>query len=194
MSNKKMDKEAQLLEEILQRIRNKIVKRGSVGIQGLGRIFRIADDNGDRKIDLKNEFPKLMGEIGVLLNKGEIQMVAKLLDRNGDGTIDYDEFVRYLGPPMNAARERAINDVFSQIDTDKSGIIDINDIRLRNPSLTSDNADTYFKNLMKSFDDNGDASINKEEFHDYYREISPNFSTDQQFIETLYNSWGLRMP
>ena len=188
-----MDKDEQLLEEILQRIRTKIVKRGAVGIQGLGRIFRIADDNGDKKIDLKNEFPKLMGDIGVLLNKGEIQMVGKLLDRNGDGSIDYDEFVRYLGPQMNAARERAINDVFSQIDVDRSGVIDINDIRLRNPNLSSENADSYFKNLMKSFDNNGDAEITKEEFHDYYREISPNFATDQQFIETLYNSWGLRM-
>ena len=182
------------LEEILQRIRTKIVQRGSVGIQGLGRVFRIADDNGDRSIDLKNEFPKLMGDMGVLLNKAEIQAVAKLLDRNGDGSISYDEFVRYLGPPMNAKREAAINDVFSQIDVDRSGIIDINDIRIRNPQLNSQNQDAVFRNLMTSFDKNGDVSISKQEFHDYYREMSPNFSTDQQFIETLYNSWGLPQP
>jgi len=189
-----MNKDEQMLEEILQRIRAKITKRGAVGIQGLGRLFRIADDDGDRKIDLKNEFPKLMGDIGVLLNKGEIEMVGKLLDINGDGSIDYNEFVRHLGPQMNQARERAIDDVFSQIDVDGSGVIDITDIRLRNPTLASETADTYFKNLMRCFDDNGDSSISKQEFHDYYRQIGPNFSTDEQFIETLYNSWGLKMP
>ena len=184
----------QQLEEILQRIRAKIVARGSVGIQGLGRVFRIADDNGDRTIDLKNEFPKLMADMGVLLNKAEIEAVAKLLDRNGDGSISYDEFVRYLGPPMNANRERAINDVFSKVDADGSGQIDINDIRIRNPQLNSSSQDAVFRNLMASFDKNGDTSITKQEFHDYYREMSPNFATDQQFIETLYNSWALPQP
>ena len=182
------------LEEILQRIRNKIVQRGSVGIRGLGRVFRIADDNGDRTIDLKNEFPKLMGDMGVLLNKAEIQAISTLLDQNGDGKISYDEFVRYLGPQMNANRERAVNDVFSKIDVDGSGSIDINDIRIKNPQLNSSSQDAVFKNLMNSFDKNGDASISKQEFHDYYREMSPNFGTDQQFIETLYNSWGLQQP
>ena len=108
------------LEEIFARIRAKIVQRGSPGIQGLGRVFRIADDDGNRLIDLRNEFPKLMADMGVLLNRGEMNAICNLMDRNGDGTIDYDELVRYLGPPMNAVRERAINAVFNYIDIDKS--------------------------------------------------------------------------
>ncbi|EAX96145.1 EF hand family protein [Trichomonas vaginalis G3] len=182
------------LEELLARIRAKIISRGSTGIQGLGRLFRIADDNGDRKIDLKNEFPKLMGDIGVLLNKAEIAELGVLLDRNGDGSIDFDEFVFYLGPPMNAARQGAIDDVFNQLDADKSGTFDLNDIRIRNPNLTQSDQQNIAQNLFRSFDKNGDNSITKEEFNLYYREVSPNFNTDQQFIETIYRSWNLKQP
>lgn len=182
------------LEELLARIRAKIISRGSTGIQGLGRVFRIADDNGDRMIDLKNEFPKLMGDIGVLLNKAECTELGQLLDRNGDGTISFDEFVFFLGPPMNANRQHAIDDVFSQLDLDKSNVIDINDIRIRNPALTKTDHENILHNLFKSFDKNGDYTISKEEFNIYYREISPNFNTDEQFIETLYRSWGLKQP
>jgi hypothetical protein len=68
------------LDAILPRIREKIVSRGAVGIQGLGRLFRIADDDSSRAIDLKNELPKLTGDIGLLLRRDE--SLRQSIDRN----------------------------------------------------------------------------------------------------------------
>jgi len=52
-----------------------------------------------------------------------------LFDRNGDGTIDYDEFLRGVIGEMNDFRKTLAMKAFSIMDIDKSGILDINDIR-----------------------------------------------------------------
>jgi hypothetical protein len=91
------------LNSLMTRIRTRIVERGAVGIKGIGRLFRIADDNNDRVIDLVNELPKLMGDIGVILNKTELNELIRLLDRDGSGSISYDEFLYPMAPPLNRA-------------------------------------------------------------------------------------------
>lgn len=50
------------------------------------------DDDGSRSIDLK-EFKKGLHDYGVDLENKEIQEMYKLFDRDGSGTIDFDEFL-----------------------------------------------------------------------------------------------------
>ena len=50
-------------------------------------------------------------------------------DRDGNGNIDYDEFVRGVRGPMNKFRQEIVKAAFKKIDKDGSGILDINDIK-----------------------------------------------------------------
>lgn len=50
-------------------------------------------------------------------------------DRDGSGTIDYDEFVRGVRGPMNKFRVEIVKKAFKKIDRDGSGILDLNDIK-----------------------------------------------------------------
>lgn len=60
------------------------------------RTFRIYDDDGSRSLDLK-EFEKGLHDYGVMgLDMDEIKALFDKFDRDGSGTIDFDEFLRNL--------------------------------------------------------------------------------------------------
>jgi calcyphosin len=63
------------------------------------------------------------------LSDAEILTLFNVFDRNRDGTIDYDEFIRILQGPMNNFRKKLVLQAFNKLDKDKSGQIDINDIK-----------------------------------------------------------------
>ena len=186
------------LNTLMTRIRERIVERGALGVKGIGRLFRIADDNADNAIDLHNELPKLMNDIGVILNKTELTELERLLDRNGDGTISYDEFLYQMAPPLSEERIKWINKAFDKLDVDGSGLVNIADIQAVHNPKTSElvkmgktTANEIFANLLASYDQDGDGTITRDEFIDYYREISPSIDTDEYFATMMKNAWKL---
>jgi Ca2+-binding EF-hand superfamily protein len=186
------------IDSLMARIRQRIVERGAVGIKGLGRLFRIADDNANGKIDLVNELPKLMGDIGVILNKTELNELIRLLDKSGDGEISYDEFLYQMAPPLSEERIKWINKAFDKLDVDGSGQVAIQDVQaVHNPKsselvrMGKTTANAIFANLLRSYDEDGDGLITRDEFIDYYREISPSIDNDEYFALMMKNAWKL---
>ena len=51
-------------------------------------------------------------------------------DRNGDGSIDYEEFLRTVRGEMNEGRKKISLQAFNVMDKDGSGVIDIIDVNL----------------------------------------------------------------
>jgi Ca2+-binding EF-hand superfamily protein len=186
------------LNSLVTRIRQRINERGAVGIQGIGRLFGIADDNRDRSIDLQNELPKLMGDIGLALDKTELTELAQLLDRDHNGSISYDEFLFQMSPPLTEERILWINKAFDKLDADRSGKISIADVEAVHNAQTSElvrlgktTASAIFANLVRSYDNDGDGLITRDEFIDYYREISPSIDTDEYFVAMIKSAWKL---
>lgn len=189
------------LKSIMARIRERVTERGAVGIRGLGRLFRIADDDGSRTIDLRIELPKLLADIGVLLNRTEIEELGRMLDRNGDGQVSYDEFIYYFAPPMNQFRTDLVTRVFEFLDKNGNGVLECSDLRAGHQTITStvtiggtrrvSQSEVMFQNLLSTFDKNGDGTITKQEFLDYYRDQSPNIDNDETFELLVTRAWGL---
>ncbi|EAX90795.1 EF hand family protein [Trichomonas vaginalis G3] len=186
------------MSTLMNRIRQRIVERGAVGIKGIGRLFRIADDDNNKIIDLKNELPKLMNDIGVILNKTELNELIRLLDSNGNGTIDYDEFLYQMAPPMNEERIKWCNKAFDKLDKDGSGVVAIEDFKMvYNPEsselvkMGKTTAGKIFANLLASYDTDADGKITRTEFIDYYRHISPSIDNDEYFGLMMTNAWKL---
>ena len=81
-------------EELLNYLRNKIVSRGVREINGLKRVFRIMDDDGSKALSLA-EFCKAMQDYRIFpADAPEVSRVFNLFDRDAQGSIDYDEFLR----------------------------------------------------------------------------------------------------
>jgi len=51
-------------KQLLEHFRKKLAKRGSRGIQGLGRKFKIADDDNSKNLDME-EFKKAIHDFRI---------------------------------------------------------------------------------------------------------------------------------
>ena len=78
---------------VLDKVREQIKARGAKTIRGLGRTFRNFDSfDGNHKID-KEEFYSGLCEIQVQVTKAEAMKLMELFDTDGDGYVNFDEFL-----------------------------------------------------------------------------------------------------
>ena len=89
---------------LLDKLRLKLASRGANGLLGLSRLFRIMDDDNSKSLD-NNEFKKAMRDMQLSLSLTEVQQLFTLFDRDGEGSISYDEFIAVVRGPMNDRRK-----------------------------------------------------------------------------------------
>ena len=88
-------KDIRKLTDPIEILRAKCLARGANGIHGLSRLFKIMDDNKNRKLDL-DEFRKGVNEYGLNYSRDEIMELFSLFDKDKSGQIDFDEFLERL--------------------------------------------------------------------------------------------------
>ncbi|XP_042250882.1 calcyphosine-like b isoform X3 [Thunnus maccoyii] len=142
----------------VERLRLQCLARGSSGIKGLGRTFKIMDDDKNRSLDLK-EFLKGLNDYGILMDKQEATTLFQHFDRDGSGSIDFDEFLFTLRPAMSKARREVVMQAFRKLDKTGDGVITVEDLRgvynakyhpkYQNGEWTEDQV---FRTFLDSFD------------------------------------------
>lgn len=69
-----------------------IAKKVGASVQKLANIFQQYDRNGNRRLDIK-EFEGCLAAFGFFPKKVDLQALLKFYDKNGDGCIDFEEFI-----------------------------------------------------------------------------------------------------
>jgi Ca2+-binding EF-hand superfamily protein len=179
--------------------------RGATGIIGMGRKFRIYDDNGDKTLG-PNEFTKAMTELRMGLTEQDISVAFKTFDRDGSGSVDYNEFLRTIRGEMNQTRTRIAMQAFDKMDKDGSGIIDITDVKgvynaKKHPEVlqgkkTEDQIlveflETFESHHTPNVDSVRDGNVTKAEWIEYYNFISMSIDDDRYFELMMTNAWNL---
>ena len=191
-------------EAAILKLRDRLSSRGGRGIIGLARQFKIMDDDNSRELD-QQEFSKALRDYRVELSASEIQALFKYIDRNRSGAIDYDEFLRAVRGPMNGFRKALVAQAFNKLDADESGILDINDVKRfynarGHPDVRSGkkSEEEILGEFLETFEmhhnlDGGqnDRRVTKEEFEEYYNNISMSIDNDQYFELMMNNAWKL---
>ena len=72
----------------------------------LGDIFNSIDTDNSGDID-KNEFKKALALIGSNISEGDIGKIFERFDKNGNGTITYDEFRLLMEDRMKQEMKKA---------------------------------------------------------------------------------------
>ncbi|XP_062269015.1 calcyphosine-like b isoform X2 [Platichthys flesus] len=195
----KVKRELTECSEPVERLRLQCLARGSSGIKGLGRTFKIMDDDQNRSLDFK-EFLKGLNDYGILMEREEAAALFQHFDRDGSGSINFDEFLITLRPPMSKARKEVVMQAFRKLDKTADGVITVEDLRgvynakyhpkYQNGEWTEDQV---FRTFLDSFDTpyDKDGKVTLEEFFSYYSGVSASIDTDVYFIVMMRNAWKL---
>jgi len=84
---------------------------GATGIFGLGRKFRIADDDNSGQIS-HSEFEKVVAEHALHFTKDQIAALFSFFDKDKSGSISYDEFIVGVRGELNDLRKQLVLQAF----------------------------------------------------------------------------------
>lgn len=156
--------------------------------------MQIADFNGSASLS-RDEFDEALAFSGVHLKVAQVRMAVRggprgvacivppslfrqvgalfrAFDRDGSGTISYDEFVRALGENFNERRQAIVGKAFKLLDKDNSGQLVVADLRgvynaKRHPDVisgktTEDAVLSTFLNGLEGSSGNHDGTVTRE--------------------------------
>ena len=139
-------------------------------------------------------------------DKEEMVRLCNIFDQNGDGVIDYDEFLYGIRGEMNQFRKDICMKAFKVMDKDRSGVIDISDIKgvynaKKHPDViagkkTEDQVlieflDTFDVHHGIHKDDPKDGNVTPDEWIEYYNTVSMSIDDDAYFELMMNNTWNL---
>ncbi len=67
--------------------------------------------------------------MGIDVPEIDIKNAFKAFDLNGNGAVEYDEFVKVIIGPMNKYRTSFVEKAFDKVDINQQGIVDVRLIR-----------------------------------------------------------------
>lgn len=115
-------------------------------------------------------------------------------DKDCTGILNFDDFLKGVRGELSEARQATVDAAWAKFDVDGSGNINIDDLKAagynaaENPKVQSGEMteDQVFEEFLGAFGDkDGDGSISKEEWDDYYRGISSSFDSDAEFVQSI---------
>ncbi|MFM1914230.1 MAG: hypothetical protein RIR51_2083 [Bacteroidota bacterium] len=188
----------------IEKFRSKLLSRGARGIIGISRQFKIFDDDNSKTIDFE-EFKKAVKDFRVDLTPNEIKVVFGTFDRDGQGSIDYDEFLRQIRGEMNERRKKIALQAFDKMDKDGNGVLEINDIKYvynakNHPEVRAGkkSEEEVFGEFLETFEThhnilkgNRDRRVTKDEWIEYYNNVSMSIDDDGYFETMMVNAWKL---
>mmetsp|Transcript_12643 Transcript_12643/g.23060 ORF Transcript_12643/g.23060 Transcript_12643/m.23060 type:complete len:2081 (+) Transcript_12643:183-6425(+) len=184
---------------IIQSLKRQIRQRGGSGMVGLSRKFRIMDDSGDGELQFR-EFKKAMKEMEFDLNDKDLHKVFDHFDADGGGSVSYEEFIQGVRDPLSERRINLINMAFDIIDKDGSGVIEAHEVAgsydaSKHPEVISGKktAKQVLEEFLNTFDVGGivDGAVTKQEFTNYYHNISASIFNEDYFELMIRNAWHI---
>ncbi|KAL7683631.1 putative lumazine/riboflavin synthase, parvalbumin, EF-hand domain pair [Plasmopara halstedii] len=179
-------------------LRNSLYEHGAIGIRGLGRKFRIIDDDGNRSLSL-DEFTKAIREHALELSEKEVAEVFQFIDYNHSGGVDFDEFLLAVRGEMNDRRTQLVLAAFKMLDADGSGVVDLDDMKIKyrakeHPDVLQGRKteDEVLLEFLDTFDGGEkDGKVHPNEFVRYYTNISASIDDDDYFELVIRNAWHM---
>jgi len=154
-------------------------------INTLRQTFLALDENEDGVLSSKE---LRLGLAGVQI-PDDLQLIMNEIDTNGNGTIDYSEFLAAgLKHRYGVTRDLCWTG-FHALDRDGDGVLSMKD--LKGLLDESDNCDdsAYISTLLQKFDTNGDGVIDFEEF---VAMMSGNAEEASNVLEREDSKWSLQ--
>jgi len=136
----------------------------------LYKAFSALDKNSDGKLskdELLQGFTDIMGETAAA---EEVERIMNTVDTDGNGWIDYSEFVMATLNKKNLLSDERLEAAFRIFDKDNNGFIDASEIRAvlgKGKNLD----DNVWEELISEVDINGDGEVSFKEFKKMMKQL-----------------------
>ncbi len=127
---------------------------------GLKELFKSIDEDKSGTITVA-EMRKALSQWGHKISEADLSHLMSVADVDGDGLIDYNEFVASTMHLSKLEKEDLLQKAFSQLDKDGSGTISVQELAA---SLKQFGVYDDASALLATADANGDGTIDYVEF------------------------------
>lgn len=106
---------------------------------------------------------QLTKNLGVNVSTQELQQILSEMDEDGNGTIEFDEFVEAMKKKTKES-ELEMKDAFKVLDRNKNGYISPGDLKHLLLCIGENYSLEEIDQILKEIDEDGDGFINFQEF------------------------------
>ena len=185
-------------DPLIDDFRELMTKRaGKAGFRGLVRILRSMDDNGDKKLSMA-ELSDGLKAYGLEYRQENLERLFRYLDRDKSGHVSVTEFIRGVRPGMPMARKDLVMQAYDLLDRNSDEVLTLNELMSlydcsQHPEVLAGRKtqDEIMVEFASHWDKNGDRQITKEEFIDYYTDLSAGIDSDVYFELMMRNAWHI---
>ncbi|KAI8521076.1 calmodulin-like 3 [Branchiostoma belcheri] len=126
--------------------------------------FNLFDKDGGGDISVK-ELGSVMRSLGQNPTEQELQDMVRSVDQDGNGTIDFNEFLQMMQKAMKSDvdSEAELKEAFRVFDKDGNGFISSEELRHVMTNLGEKLTDEEVEEMIDAADINGDGQIDYEE-------------------------------
>ncbi|XP_043825480.1 centrin-4-like [Dromiciops gliroides] len=132
--------------------------------QEIKEAFDLFDVDGSGSIDVK-ELKIAMRALGFEPKKEEIKKMIAEIDKEGFGTINFEDFFAMMSVKMSEKDEKEeILKAFKLFDDDGTGSITLKNIKRVAKELGENLSDDELQEMLDEADRDGDGEVNEQEF------------------------------
>ncbi len=140
-------------------------------IEGLRQVFEVYDRNHDGTVT-EQELLEVFLSLGKPVTEEDVHALMVRLDCNGNGSLDFDEFCKYMGGEIKKVEDilKSATEMFHDLDQEEAGSVTLARCReFYYPILRNSMSEDEFDDTMKALDADGNGMIDIDEFAELFR-------------------------
>ncbi|KAG2300541.1 hypothetical protein Bca52824_037013 [Brassica carinata] len=160
---------------------------------GIKEAFEMMDVNKRGKINLE-ELKYGLQKAGQQIADADLQILMEATDVDGDGTLNYGEFVAVSVHLKKMANDEHLHKAFNFFDKNQSGYIETEELReALNDELDDSSSEEVIAAIMQDVDTDKDGRISYEEFAAMMKAGTDWRKASRQYSRERFNSLSLKL-
>ncbi|CAL5423839.1 unnamed protein product [Camellia sinensis] len=161
-------------------------------VAGIKEAFDAMDTDKRGKINLE-ELRFGLQKLGQQIPDADLQILMEAADVDGDGTLNYGEFVAVFIHLKKIANDEHLHKAFAFFDRNKSGYIEIEELRDALSDEDDTNSEEVINAIMHDVDTDKDGRISYDEFATMMKAGTDWRKASRQYSRERFNSLSLKL-
>ncbi|XVF47380.1 hypothetical protein PTKIN_Ptkin03bG0104300 [Pterospermum kingtungense] len=161
-------------------------------VAGIKEAFEMMDTSKRGKINLE-ELRVGLQKLGQQIPDADLQILVEAADIDGDGTLNYGEFVAVSVHLRKMANDEHLHKAFAYFDINKSGYLEIEDLQDALNDEVDTSSEEVINAIMHDVDTDKDGCISYEEFVAMMKAGTDWRKASRQYSRERFNSLSLKL-